>query len=393
MMTFRLLHRLFLPMISFATVLTSSGCIDEIPDGLAQDDACTDQAVQEIKGVTTSASNYPEAVWLVGYVAGTPSAVCSGTVVAPRVVLTAGHCVRGYSQWDVDAPHAGSQVASSVKGIRYDWTEASGFINPNQHDIGLLFLDTDIIVPQYPLIASQGTTSNVVNIGVKNNGAIPLTSLYVGQPIAIADGAAFGYPYAYRSSIDIIETGDSGGPTVVPGPAPHTIVAVNSGFNELLDYQVLARVDQLYSWIQDRLRPTSCGPTCPNPIDQSPFFVRQLYLDVLGREPASNEQSFWLNALNSCNGNATCLATTRASIARSFLDSSENRSQYPELNPASSDYKSSFLKHCYWNFLGRQLDTAGFSFWLNALNSSGDYDGIVAGFITSTEYRLRFGAQ
>lgn len=383
-------HRFFLSVLSLAAGLAPSGCLSEVPDDLAQEDEQTGQASQEIKNPTTVASAYPEAVLLNGRKQTDPENIfraCSGSVIAPRVVLTAGHCVLGKSEWQVTAPHAGNQTAASVKGIRFDYTDLSASRNPNQHDIGLVFLDKDIVLP-YPIIANTSTGSNILNIGRTNNGAISSTSLFVSQPVAI--GASVGFPFHYVSNASIIETGDMGGPDVLPGPVPHTIVAVNSGVTATS--QILARVDLLSGWIQERVAAKSCGPTCPNPLDQSPFFVRQMYLDVLGREPDSGGLTFYQNALNSCNGGTACLASTRIAIARGFLESPENRAQYPELNPASPGYNSNFVKHCYWNFLARQPDTAGFNFWMNALNSSGDYNGVVQGFITSPEFRSRFGA-
>jgi hypothetical protein len=59
----------------------------------------------------------------------------------------------------------------------------------------------------------------------------------VGKPVTLTD--ASGYPYAYASQ-EIIESGDSGGPVVLPGAAPHTIVAVNSGAG---NGQIMARTD------------------------------------------------------------------------------------------------------------------------------------------------------
>lgn len=384
-------HRFLLFVLSLTGGLVSSGCLSEVPDDLAQDDEQTGQASQEIKGSTTIASAYPEAVLINGRKQTDPPGLihgCSGSVIAPRVVLTAGHCVVGLSEWQVTAPYAGNQTASSVKGIRFDYLDLSPQVNANQHDIGLLFLDRDIVL-QYPTIANTSTGSALLNIGRVNNGSLSSTSLFVSQPVAIASGASVGFPFDYVSNT-IIEAGDSGGPDVLPGPAPHTIFAVNSGANAT--FQGLARVDLLSGWIQERVTAQSCGPTCPNPLDQSTFFVRQMYLDVLGREPDSGGWTYYQNALNSCNGNSACLVSTRVAIARGFLESSENRAQYPELDPASPNYNSSFVKHCYWNFLARQPDTGGFNFWLNALNSSGDYNGVVQGFITSPEYRSRFGA-
>jgi hypothetical protein len=38
----------------------------------------------------------------------------------------------------------------------------------------------------------------------------------------------------------------------------------------------------------------------PNPINTRPFFIRQLYLDVLNREPEPSGLAAWLNRLNTC---------------------------------------------------------------------------------------------
>lgn len=142
------------------------------------------------------------------------------------------------------------------------------------------------------------------------------------------------------------------------------------------------------------------GPGSPNKllyafnlIDDSEFFIRQLYLDVLLREPDPSGFRHWLTYLQNCNGNPSCLASTRVSIARSFFESPENRLQHPELDPSSPNYNSAYITHCYTNFLRRQPDPGGYAHWLNVLNSTGDYSGIISGFINSVEYRQRFGTK
>ena len=128
-----------------------------------------------------------------------------------------------------------------------------------------------------------------------------------------------------------------------------------------------------------------------NHISQSSFFVQQLYYDVLRRKPDDGGLNFYVGILNSCNGNSTCLASTRADIALAILQSQESRTLYPDLDPSSSGYNDAFVRHCYTKFLQRPFDPNGGVYWYNYLNSTGDYAGVINGFITSSEYRQRFG--
>ncbi len=47
------------------------------------------------------ANEYPEAATLNIDVTQSMYYACSGTLIAPQVVLTAGHCVAGHHHWDV----------------------------------------------------------------------------------------------------------------------------------------------------------------------------------------------------------------------------------------------------------------------------------------------------
>ena len=198
------------------------------------------------------ASAYPESA-LIDFQEGGGSYICSGSLIAPRVVLTAGHCVDGAWGWKIKLPFANNQTANGVSGATYDWAEnGADYVNPNHHDIGLVFLDKSLTLTSFPVLASApiGSGSSIVNIGRINNGAASFSALYVSKALGVSSGNSYGFPYDYVTS-EVIQSGDSGGPDILTGSSPHKIVAVNSGAGG--GTEVLARVDLLYSWIQQQI--------------------------------------------------------------------------------------------------------------------------------------------
>jgi len=185
---------------------------------------------------------------------GYQTSACSGSMIAPRVVLTAGHCVDGVPRFQVIAPYTatGKQTAKSARWNSYDWKNVSGSsVDPDLHDVGLIYLDTPITLTKWPKVRSTPIAfgNHGVNIGRINNGSFSSTDLYVSKPIAMLDGKKSGYPYDYYST-EVIQSGDSGGPVEVPGT--FEIIAVNSGAGG--GTQVLARTDLLYDWIDKEVK-------------------------------------------------------------------------------------------------------------------------------------------
>lgn len=193
------------------------------------------------------ATAYPEAAFLnidVPAAGGTYWA-CSATVIAPRVVLTAGHCVDGHSTWAV---YNGSEYRLSTSATTYDWHEDGGTtVDPSHHDIGLVFLASDIDLPTYPTLAATPVANgtDLVNVGRIDNGTFT-NSLY--EATGPVTSAAPSYPFDYAAT-DLIQPGDSGGPDFIAGT--HTIAAVNSGAGS--GTEVLARVDLLQAWIEEEI--------------------------------------------------------------------------------------------------------------------------------------------
>lgn len=63
--------------------------------------------------------------------------------------------------------------------------------------------------------------------------------------------------------------------------------------------------------------------TCSNPIDNTEFFVRQQYLDFLGREADPSGLQFWMNNINQCGGDAACIDYRRVETSKAFFLSIE----------------------------------------------------------------------
>jgi uncharacterized protein (TIGR03118 family) len=65
------------------------------------------------------------------------------------------------------------------------------------------------------------------------------------------------------------------------------------------------------------------SPSTTNPIDGTPFFVRQQYLDFLAREPDTAGFNAWVNVLNNCSSLTNNAACDRVTVSQSFFGSPE----------------------------------------------------------------------
>jgi len=86
-----------------------------------------------------------------------------------------------------------------------------------------------------------------------------------------------------------------------------------------------------------------------NAIDTNEYFVRQQYLDFLGREPDQGGFNYWTDRVNQCNGNADCLRQRRIDVSAAFFASREFQET------------GSFVYRLYRGALGRQLSYGEFS--------------------------------
>jgi len=196
------------------------------------------------------APDLPEAV-LLDVAADGISGDCSGALVSPHVVLTAGHCVYQFTRWTATAPYAEGQTATASRAVVYDWNVHRGEPHPDIHDVALVLLDTPIVLDAYPSLASEeliGREARFVG-RVQDDGEASNTDLFMSPPSELRDGASVGWPFTYVTD-SYAHPGDSGGPVVLADDH-HMIVGVDSGGNGKVE--VSTRVDLLHSWITEQI--------------------------------------------------------------------------------------------------------------------------------------------
>jgi len=166
------------------------------------------------------ATAFPEAV----IVTSSGFVPCSGVVLAPRVVLTAGHCRSSAKKYSVSAPNAKHQVATGSS----DWTTFDGQAATSS-DLLLIFLDSDLQLDAYPTIPEEEVApgTEVVDVGRTLNDVIMSDATYVSSTVTIQGaGDALGFHYNYEALPDVSQDGDSGGPIELVKGAAHTVVAI-----------------------------------------------------------------------------------------------------------------------------------------------------------------------
>jgi len=86
-----------------------------------------------------------------------------------------------------------------------------------------------------------------------------------------------------------------------------------------------------------------------NPLDTPEYFVRQQYVDILGREPDEDGFNYWSNHILACGGDADCVRAERTGVASAFFIENEFRQS------------GAFIYNVYKGALGRRPVYAEYS--------------------------------
>ncbi|MFT3863301.1 MAG: serine protease [Solirubrobacterales bacterium] len=267
-----------------------------------------------IGGHSTTIATYPSLAFIEGLQA-TDGYACSGTVVAPRVILTAGHCVEDISSSSLVEPEL-IKVATGVSNLKHIPADKISdvervIVNPSfspsvlHGDAGLLILTRPVTATPIALatkaessLYEAGTKLTVAGWGIDNRHAETIADQLQAATVPVEEskrcekGIRRIYPFLDPTiqlcAIDApkyhITTchGDSGGPAMARRADGSLVeVGVTSLGSEdckPTSPAVFTRVDQIQEWVQswiDYVESGGAQPTVKVPKAHIPTMTRE----------------------------------------------------------------------------------------------------------------------
>jgi hypothetical protein len=269
-----------------------------------------------IGGHNTTVAKYPSLAYIEG-VQATDGYACTGTVVAPRVVLTAGHCVEDVESGSLVEPTrigVATGVSNLQKIAKANISRVERvLVNPNfnpsklRGDAGLLILSSPVTATPIRLASTTtdaplyeaGTELQIAGWGLDELGKehrpnqLQTGTVPIQSSSRCKAGLRFFYPF-FDPSIQLctLDThhhvifchGDSGGPGMTTGadgmPVEIGVISLNDGVCNPHDPAVYTRVDQIQPWVQKWIEHVEDGG--PEPKVRIP----KAHLPTLTRERA-----------------------------------------------------------------------------------------------------------
>ena len=169
------------------------------------------QRIEILSGASCSADRSPVVKLNMKGAGGVAVGSCSGTIVTPRVVLTAAHCLDG----DVEAVRVWLGSGDEILATSFVYYPNYRF-NESGFDVGLIFMGQDLPRTPVPVLTSRdgrvGETAIIAGWGRDENSVT--TSLRAGSTTLSAVTSTF-LQTQYAPPSSSVCSGDSGGPILL----------------------------------------------------------------------------------------------------------------------------------------------------------------------------------
>ena len=186
--------------------------------------------------------------------------------------------------------------------------------------------------------------------------------------------------------------------TVLGGAGPIRAITDSNGFYKVENLEaggfytvtpsranfVFAPANRSFSLVGDKTDAVFTGmPISPdaNPLESPEFFVRQQYLDFLGREPEQSGLDYWSGQLRACGQDPDCINTRRLDISAAFFIAQEFQDS------------GLYIYDLYEGALGRRPDHAEYAVDRRNVVGGPRLEADKAAFAASFVERAEFKAQ
>jgi hypothetical protein len=183
-----------------------------------------------VNGAECSTANSPVVLLNLKDAAGAQSGSCTGTVIAPRAILTAAHCLPSTTASINVFLGSGPQQVTTTFVAHPSYRES----NSTAYDVGVILMPADIGRAAVPLLVSRdargGETAILTGWGRDASGV--LATLRAGSATVTAV-SALTLETTYTATASSVCQGDSGGPILLQEGGTWTVGGVISANSTL----------------------------------------------------------------------------------------------------------------------------------------------------------------